>query len=219
MPRAAKNGIRVVRSDKWLAHGFSLGWFGMAWRARCRGPLMDSTRSVAVRVVVAVLMGHSGTLPPVAAAVLVARTHHAHAFAQHVVLAVALAAGLHAKAQAFARRRGGWRRAGLRQRGRCGAARAVMPPRRLVGGGRRLGLRIGARAWGLALALRRPSWVPGRAAGAAWAGAAALPTTGRRRQAQQSGVPPGRRLYRGGGGATGARWHHCGAGIGRCRRG
>ena len=186
---------------------------GPLQRARC----VDSTRSVAVRVVVAVAHRALGHLAPVAAAVLVARTHHAHALAQHVVLAVALAQGCTQRAQAFARRRGGWRCTGLRQRGRCGAARAVMLPRRLVGGGRRLGLRIGARLGGwLWRCVGRLGCGPRSWCRLGWSRSAAH--RGRRHGRPSShGCHRGRRLYRGGGGRSGGQWHRCGAGIGRCR--
>ena len=167
-------------------------------QARC----VDSTRSVAVRVVVAVAHGALGHLAPVAAAVLVARTHHARALAQHVVLAVT-GAGLHAKGPGLRPQARGWRctwaATAWPVRGRAGrhAAKAARWRRR------RLGLRIGA-GLGLALALRRPSWV--RAAQLVPPGLEPqrCPPRATPRQASSHGCHRGRRLHRGGGGATGA---------------
>ena len=124
-------------------------------------------------------------------------------------------AGLHAKGQAFARRRGAGAAlgcdsvAGAGPRGRHAA-------RRLVGGGRAW---VCALARGLGAGFGAASAVlgAGRAAGAAWAGAAALPTAGDATAgpavtgATGAAALPRRR------GRNGCQWHRCGAGVSRCR--
>ena len=184
------------------------------WRAAAQVCCVDSTRSVAVRVVVAVAHGALGHLAPVAAC----SAGGAHAPRTRPCSACCpgcrTGAGLHAgprPSPAGAGLAPRW----LRQRGRCRAAQAVMPPGGSLAAGA-LGLRIGARL-GAGFGAASAVLGAGRAAGAAWLEPQRCPPRATPRQAQQSRVPPGRRLYRGGG-ASRCRWHHCRAGIGRCRR-
>ena len=106
-----------ARTNGWLMVFPSVG-FGMHGGPAAARPVYGLDPISCCRVVVAVAHGALGHLAPVAAAVLVARTHHAHALLSMLSWLSRPQAAQRARPSPAQAR--GWRCTGLRQRGRAG---------------------------------------------------------------------------------------------------